>query len=129
MYVEQILQTKVTAVNKLYQVKQSELKQDNLKNKDFNFPDLALSLSPLSFVFVWAIFLLILQKIRSNLDEKLVLTINGLQKVPCKNCKYFSNNHYLKCAVQPHLVMTEEAINCSEYSPKKGSLGCKKFPR
>jgi hypothetical protein len=126
MYVEQILQTKIAAINKLYQIKQSEVKQDQIQHDGFNFPDLVISLSPLSFVFIWAIFLLILQKIRSNLDDKVVLTINGLQKVPCKNCQFFSNNHYLKCAVQPHLVMTEEAINCCEYLPKKGKFSPKK---
>ncbi|HLO89288.1 MAG TPA: hypothetical protein VK203_30370 [Nostocaceae cyanobacterium] len=126
MYVEQILQTKIAAINKLYQIKQSEVKRDQVQHNNFNFPDLAISLAPLSFVLIWAIFLLILQKIRSNLDDKVVLTINGLQKVPCKNCQFFANNHYLKCAVQPHLVMTEEAVNCSEYLPRKGKLPAKK---
>ncbi len=44
---------------------------------------------------------------------------NNLHKVPCQNCKFFSNNNFLKCAVNPSTVLTKEAINCCDYHPKK----------
>ncbi|MEA5616777.1 hypothetical protein VB711_02835 [Cronbergia sp. UHCC 0137] len=118
MYSEKIFQNKI-------ETEQSEIKQTTAQQDNLSIPDLAVSLTPLGFVFIWAIILLILQKIRANLDEKMVFSINGLHKVPCKNCKFFSNNHYLKCAVKPDIVMTEEAINCSEYCPKRVNFSAK----
>lgn len=38
---------------------------------------------------------------------------------PCSNCKFFKNNPYLKCAVNPTSVLTEEAKNCPDYSPSE----------
>ncbi|WP_071188493.1 hypothetical protein [Trichormus sp. NMC-1] len=127
MDINGILPQKIVANTTSKQLIHRDVKQNPVQKEGLNFTDLAISLSPLSFVLVWAIFLVILQKTRSHLDNKIVFTINGLQKVPCKNCKFFANNHYLKCAVQPDLVLTEEAINCSEYCPKKGKFPINQF--
>jgi len=35
--------------------------------------------------------------------------------IPCRTCRFFSNNTHLKCAVQPTLVLTEQANNCPDY--------------
>lgn len=35
--------------------------------------------------------------------------------VPCYNCRYYSNNAYLKCPVNPSMVLTEQAKDCSDY--------------
>jgi hypothetical protein len=35
--------------------------------------------------------------------------------IPCRNCKFFNNNQYLKCTVHPLVVFTKDAINCSDY--------------
>jgi hypothetical protein len=40
-------------------------------------------------------------------------------KYPCLNCKYFSNNPYLMCAISPQIALTEESKNCSDYQEKK----------
>jgi hypothetical protein len=127
MDINGILPQEIVANTTSEQLIHRDVKQNQVQKDGLNFTDLAISLSPLSFVLVWAIFLVILQKTRSHLDNKIVFTINGLQKVPCKNCKFFANNHYLKCAVQPDLVLTEEAINCSEYCPKKGKFPINQF--
>ncbi|AFZ56617.1 hypothetical protein H6G54_00470 [Anabaena cylindrica FACHB-243] len=127
MYVEPILQQKVADRRILHQLTRSESKQEYTQQQPLNISDLAIALTPLSFVFVWAIFLFILQKIRSNLDNKIAFSVNTVHQVPCKNCKFFANNHYLKCAVKPDIVLTEEAINCSEYCPKKGKFPTNKF--
>jgi hypothetical protein len=37
----------------------------------------------------------------------------------CQNCRYFSQNHYLKCAVQPTKVFTDEAKYCCDYQPRQ----------
>ena len=33
----------------------------------------------------------------------------------CHCCQYFSDNRYLKCALHPVTVMTEETINCADH--------------
>ncbi len=123
MYGDQTLQKNVVYQRNLHQVTRSEVKKEQVQPNGLTIPDVAISLSPLAFVCGWVVFFLILRKIRTSLDNKMVFTINGLHKVPCRNCKFYSSNHYLKCAVNPSIVLTEEAMNCSEYSPNKG-----KFP-
>jgi hypothetical protein len=37
-------------------------------------------------------------------------------KVPCHRCRYFSSgNPYLKCALHPVTVLTEQAVDCTDY--------------
>ncbi|QLE46242.1 hypothetical protein FD723_39300 (plasmid) [Nostoc sp. C052] len=38
-------------------------------------------------------------------------------KVPCHRCQYFSGNPYLKCALHPVTVLTEQAVDCTDYCP------------
>ena len=115
MYIKQVLENKL-AQNAVEQEKiQVQVQYHNIQ-----IPDLALSLAPLGFI--WAIFLLIFHKIRNNTDDKTYLQSKILQKVPCKKCQFFANNHYLKCAVKPDTVLTEKAMNCAEYAPKKVSF-------
>ncbi|QNP28565.1 hypothetical protein [Cylindrospermopsis curvispora] len=136
MYTKSILQTQVETVTinqKFDYLKQREGVQESGQKQDMSqwlsISDIAISLSPLGFVIVWAVFLLILQKIRSALEERVSLTVKGVSQVPCKNCKFFSNNHYLKCAVKPDIVLTEAAIDCSEYCPKKTKFTPRRFFR
>ena len=35
-------------------------------------------------------------------------------KVPCYECKYFSHDPYLKCALHPDTVLTEQAVDCRD---------------
>jgi hypothetical protein len=37
------------------------------------------------------------------------------QHIPCRNCRFFNRNSYLKCAVHPTKVMQQAAIGCSDY--------------
>ncbi|WP_373540951.1 hypothetical protein [Chamaesiphon sp.] len=39
-------------------------------------------------------------------------------KVACHRCRYFSNNLYVQCALHPTSVMTEQAIDCKDYTAK-----------
>lgn len=47
-----------------------------------------------------------------------VATVKPGQRVPCKNCRYFSSNFYLKCAVRPSDALTERAVDCSDFCQK-----------
>lgn len=40
---------------------------------------------------------------------------NHNSQIPCKNCHFFAHNHYLRCTVQPSLVLTDQAFDCSDY--------------
>lgn len=42
-------------------------------------------------------------------------------KIPCQNCRFFSNSSYLKCAVHPTAAMTQSAIDCLDYQSQKSS--------
>lgn len=42
--------------------------------------------------------------------------------IPCRKCQFFSNNHYLKCAVNPSIAMTKDAIECRDYCPSEKAL-------
>ena len=35
---------------------------------------------------------------------------------PCLGCHYFSPNPYIKCMLHPHSVLTNEAIDCRDYT-------------
>ncbi|WP_414527766.1 hypothetical protein [Nodularia chucula] len=127
MSVEPILLKKIAESRNFSQVTSSEIKQEQMQQDDLGISDIALSLSPIVLLLSWVFFFLILQKIRNLLDEKMVFTIKSLHKVPCKNCRFYSNNHYLKCAVQPSIVMSEEAKDCSEYLPKNARFSPKRI--
>lgn len=125
MSVELRLPKNVIAQENIAQEMQNDVKYEQANSDQFTLPDVAISLTPIALLISWIVFFVILRKSRNGVDNKRIFTINSLHKVPCKNCKYYSSNHYLKCAVQPSLVMTEEAKNCSEYSPNKGKLSPK----
>ena len=40
-------------------------------------------------------------------------------KLTCENCHFFSKNSFLKCAVNPSIVLTEQAIDCSDYITRR----------
>jgi hypothetical protein len=125
MLLEELMQHKLTLNKPSNQVTHNEIKNNQPQANNFEIPNLAISLTPIGLVFSWVIFFLILRKIRSLLEDKMVVTVKGSHQLPCRNCRFYTNNHYLKCAVQPSIVMTEEAKNCSEYSPKNEKLSPK----
>lgn len=73
----------------------------------------------IAFIFFWAGFLIWASKrLKSVSDEQLDLCTKSLPNHRCTQCQYFAKNHFLNCAVQPSLVLTDEANNCSDYCPK-----------
>ncbi|WP_319420670.1 hypothetical protein [Pleurocapsa sp. FMAR1] len=45
--------------------------------------------------------------------------IEDNSKIACPKCYYYNNNNYLKCALYPDKVLTDEAKNCRDYQSKK----------
>lgn len=39
--------------------------------------------------------------------------------IPCQSCHYFNPNTFMPCAVNPSLALRKEAIDCSDYCPRK----------
>jgi hypothetical protein len=121
MYLHQKLIQHLATETNLHQTLQGEVKVDNSKVDGTSIPDAKIVIAGGSFglIIIWAVFLVFLSKMRRlTQDNKLFFSIQPSHKVPCRNCHYFSHNHHLKCAVQPSIVLTEEAINCTDYCPK-----------
>lgn len=43
------------------------------------------------------------------------LFVFSLFQSPCRKCQFFDENNYLNCAVHPSIVLTNQAVNCSDY--------------
>jgi hypothetical protein len=127
MSIKRIVEKNLTVNRNIHQITRSEVKREEIQIDASNVPDILVSLAPVGLLSSWVIFFLVLRKIRTALDNKIVFEVKGLHKVPCKNCQFYSNNNYLKCAVKPDVVMTKEAKDCSEYSSKKGDFPPQKF--
>lgn len=78
-------------------------------------PHLPHFVAPICLIIVWkiAIFIFIVRICKLSRNGK--LTINRSKQVPCRNCQYFKDSNYLNCAVHPSIVLTKEALNCSDY--------------
>ena len=40
-----------------------------------------------------------------------------LRSLPCGACRYFANNEFLPCAINPLCVLTNEAHHCNDFTP------------
>jgi hypothetical protein len=72
-------------------------------------------LLPLCFILVWAIASIAMFRGLPKAIRKKPLELNRPQKVPCRSCRFFSSNPYLKCAIHPTSVLTDRAIDCSDF--------------
>jgi len=68
------------------------------------------------FPMVLVIAIVMLAKVWKIVRAKNV-TVGCCPKLPCGNCHFFTNNHYLRCAVRPSCVLTEQAFDCPDYRP------------
>jgi len=100
---------------------------NDIKPHEGDIPFVAVFLAHISFMIIWGLVLFIfsyaskaVQDSAQNAvqDKDEIVNLKHLQQHPCKKCQFFNNNHYLKCAVQPAIALTQEALNCSDYSPK-----------
>lgn len=72
-------------------------------------------------LFIWisilSIVSWILYQIISELDRAKIQSISifPVSQTPCKNCKFYISNFYLKCAVHPSEVLTKQARHCVDY--------------
>lgn len=94
----------------------SEIIQPNIVNSQETTAAMAGSL--LAFILFWGSFLFILSKKNTWTANNTIISLKNIkQKLPCSQCRFAANNHYLKCAVQPTVAFTQEATNCSDFCP------------
>jgi hypothetical protein len=77
-----------------------------------------LAVIPVAFVIALTFIFFKQVKYQKNLYTKLI-TLKRFSSIPCRKCQFFDNNQQLPCAVQPALVLSEEAVNCGDYAPKR----------
>ncbi|MGB3757090.1 MAG: hypothetical protein WBA07_12045 [Rivularia sp. (in: cyanobacteria)] len=77
-----------------------------------------LAIIPVAFVVTLTFLFFKQVQDRKNLYTKLV-NLKRFSSIPCHKCQFFDNNQQLPCAVQPAVVLSEEAMNCSDYAPKR----------
>jgi hypothetical protein len=106
-----------------HQISLSEVKSNETQHDGISAPEVLVFLGPFCFIISWAVLFFMLSKIGRGATNEILLNMKPLKQVPCKNCRFFCNNAYLKCAVQPSLVLTPKAIDCSDYKARE-----RKFP-
>ncbi|MDF5724233.1 MAG: hypothetical protein PUP91_27965 [Rhizonema sp. PD37] len=97
----------------------SQVKDETIKPQIIITPTTEQVVASICSIIICSIgfFILLSSVWKFRPDEK--LTSKRLQKLPCKNCRYFKDNHYLNCAVHPSIVLTEQALNCPDYYSNK----------
>jgi hypothetical protein len=76
--------------------------------------DASMLLVPICFVAIWAGVVCIIAD-TWKINRKKVKNERPLAQLPCRKCQFFSNNPYVKCAVNPAVAMTPAAKECSDF--------------
>jgi len=80
-------------------------------------PDATIALLTVYLVLVLATIAMFLLLTTSAWKQKKVITTQSLDQIPCRNCQFFKENQYLRCAVHPAIALTQQAIDCQDYEP------------
>ncbi|WNZ25938.1 hypothetical protein HJG54_25995 [Leptolyngbya sp. NK1-12] len=71
-------------------------------------------LVPLCFGLAWLLVALVFWSLWSAMRDA-VSHAKQMHEIPCADCQFFTNSHYLKCPVHPNTALSTEAINCPDY--------------
>ena len=71
-------------------------------------------LVPICFVCAWVAIATMAMNLHSAISSG-VEQAKQMHQIPCANCIFFTNDHRLKCPVNPTIAMSEEAIDCGDY--------------
>lgn len=102
--------------------------QNYTKPQGGDIPFVAVFLAHISFIIVWGIIVYLVSSVCKALEDppenrvqekSEIVSIKHVLQHPCRKCHFFHKNSYLKCAVNPATALTKEALNCSDYSPRK----------
>lgn len=78
-------------------------------------------LVPICFCLAWGLIAFLFLSIWSSIRASLAVA-KRMHQIPCTNCCFFTDDHRLKCTVQPSIANTEAAIRCSDFCPKKPQI-------
>jgi hypothetical protein len=53
-----------------------------------------------------------------KITQKALNHLRRLHQIPCSSCAFFTGDYRLKCTVNPITAMSEEAINCRDFTAK-----------
>ncbi len=96
-----------------------ESKLDNVHQRINSVPITSLIYLSLFLGLLYWLCSILSKKSRSTQDNRLVF--RHCSQIPCRNCRFFAKNQYLKCAVRPSAVLKSEAADCSDYRCKNDS--------
>lgn len=72
-------------------------------------------LVPICFVLAWSLVIILGWSLWAATRDA-VNKAKQMHEIPCANCQFFTNTHYLKCPVHPTTALSEEAIGCPDYT-------------
>lgn len=107
--------------SKVMEIRLVEIQQETTQPKTVKLDEKVIPaglgyILPITTLTLWAIAAWKISNALKHVKSKIEINRCSWQ-TPCKNCKYFADNFYLKCAIHPSTVLTKEAINCSDYCP------------
>lgn len=71
-------------------------------------------LGPICLVLAWTVVILTIWNITAAFRDGLQRA-QTMHRIPCADCKFFTNQAVLKCPVNPGQAMSEQAIGCSDF--------------
>ncbi len=71
-------------------------------------------LQPILFLFAWLFSAMFISTIVSSIVDVRKRSAT-MHQIPCHSCRYSTNNHYLRCTVNPSTAFSESAINCFDF--------------
>ncbi|MBD2306441.1 hypothetical protein H6G17_13065 [Chroococcidiopsis sp. FACHB-1243] len=96
-------------------VESERVKAEKIENKPI-VANLSLGIVLLSCVICFIMLSKSWMAAQEDLEE--MIEIASFSQSPCRKCRFFFNNPFLKCAVHPTIVLTKEANNCADYNPR-----------
>ncbi len=73
-------------------------------------------LAPIGFIMAWGMIIALGWTLFSAMRDA-TNRAKQMHQIPCTNCQFFTNDYRLKCTIKPAIANTEQAIDCSDYSP------------
>ncbi|MBW4663822.1 MAG: hypothetical protein KME01_06405 [Chroococcus sp. CMT-3BRIN-NPC107] len=117
-----IIEQNLVVNNYVTRTSQSDVKAKNIEPVEGITSDSIMFWGLIGFVVCWiAIFFMLSKRVRVTRKE-IAINIQTLHQIPCKNCNFYSSDPHLKCAVNPSIVLTEKAVDCSDYCAKENKL-------
>lgn len=71
-------------------------------------------LVPLCFVLAWGLVGMTVWNLVTAVRDSMARAA-VMHKIPCADCRYFTNDHRLKCPIHPKIALSESAIDCLDF--------------